>query len=166
MEGQIQAAHEAGHEIQATSQEAGFHAKPKQRKARTKVVFVKAKKKCAVARAKVRKGTGKITINDKNINLIQPKQLLEFVKEPLMLAESEGKDLDIDVQVNGSGFMSQATAARAVIAKGIIAFSGNERLKKKMLAYDRMLLVDDFRRVEPKKPLGTKARKKKQKSKR
>jgi len=33
-------------------------------------------------------------------------------------------------------------------------------------AYDRTLLVDDVRRVETKKPLGRKARRHKQKSKR
>jgi len=141
-------------------------AKPKQKRQRTKMVFVKAKKKTAVARAKVRKGSGKITINGRSIEMIQPKQLLEFVKEPLALAESDGIGLDIDVQVKGSGYMSQATAARAAIAKAIVEFSGNEKLKNKMLAYDRMLLVDDFRRVEPKKPLGKKARSRKQKSKR
>ena len=62
--------------------------------------------------------------------------------------------------------MGQAVAARAAIAKSILEMRPNEKLKKKFLAYDRMLLVDDSRRVESKKPLGPKARKKKQKSKR
>ena len=62
--------------------------------------------------------------------------------------------------------MSQAVAARASIAKALVGYLKDEKLKKKFIAYDRMLLVDDSRRVEPKKPLGPKARKKKQHSKR
>ncbi len=55
---------------------------------------------------------------------------------------------------------------RAAIAKALVEYTQNDKLKNAYIKYDRMLLVDDTRRVEPKKPLGTKARKKKQKSKR
>ena len=62
--------------------------------------------------------------------------------------------------------MGQAVAARSAIAKALFEFKPSEKLRQSFLAYDRLLLVDDPRRVETKKPLGTKARKKKQKSKR
>jgi len=62
--------------------------------------------------------------------------------------------------------MSQAVASRAAIAKALVEFTGDEELRNKFLAYDRMLLVDDPRRSEAKKPLGPGARAKKQSSKR
>ena len=126
----------------------------------------KAKKKTAVARAVVKKGTGKIKVNKKSIELFQPLYLKKFVKEPIELAGAITKDVDITVTVKGSGMMSQAAAARSAIAKALLLFSKDNKLRAQFLAYDRMLLVDDVRRVESKKPLGPKARKKKQKSKR
>ena len=52
------------------------------------------------------------------------------------------------------------------IAKAIVEHTKDKKLKEKFMKYDRQLLVDDSRRTEPKKPLGKKARKKKQSSKR
>jgi len=136
------------------------------KKKKRKGITAKAKKKAAVARAVIRKGMGIVKINNRNIETMQPAQIYEFVKEPLDLAEDIAKEVNINVRVNGGGFMGQAVAARAAIAKSLLEFRPNEKLKRKFLAYDRMLLVDDSRRVESKKPLGPKARKKKQKSKR
>ena len=48
----------------------------------------------------------------------------------------------------------------------IVEYTNDKKLKEKFIKYDRLLMVDDHRRVEPKKPLGKKARKKKQSSKR
>ena len=138
----------------------------KKKKKKGRGITSKAKKKTAVARAVIRKGTGIVHINKRNIETIKPKYLYEFVKEPLELAETLAGEVDISVSVAGGGFMGQAVSARSAIAKALVKFHPNEKLKQKFLKYDRMLLVDDPRRVEPKKPLGTKARKKKQKSKR
>jgi small subunit ribosomal protein S9 len=131
-----------------------------------KGITTKSKKKTAVARATIKKGTGKIRINKKPITSISPKALQELVKEPITLAEEKANTTDINVTVKGGGHVSQAMAARGAIAKALTEYGKNETLKKKMLAYDRLLLVDDARRVETKKPLGKKARRKKQKSKR
>lgn len=127
---------------------------------------VKSKKKMAVARATVRKGNGRITINKRPIEFIEPEPLRMMVEEPLALSGESAKGLDITVTVNGGGFVSQAIAARSAIAKAIVDFRHNDTLRKKLMAYDRMLLVDNPRRVESKKPLGPKARTKKQQSKR
>ena len=75
------------------------------------------------------------------------------------------KEFDIDISVNGSGFMSRAVAVRSCIAKALVKAKG-KKLKETFTAYDRTLLVDDVRKVESKKPLGRKARKKRQHSKR
>jgi small subunit ribosomal protein S9 len=126
----------------------------------------KAKKKQAVARAVVKKGSGKIKINKRDLSLFEPAYLRQFIEEPLHLLPEISKAVDIDVNAKGGGFMGQAAAARAAIAKSLVLHSRNEKVKQALLDYDRLLLVDDVRRVESKKPLGTKARKKKQKSKR
>lgn len=126
---------------------------------------VKAKKKTAVARATIRKGTGNIKINHMNIESFAQGYIREIMKDPVKLAGDAMKEFDIDISVSGSGFMSQAFAVRACIAKAIVRAKGR-KYKELFNAFDRALLVDDVRRVESKKPLGRKARKKRQHSKR
>ncbi|MFH1544510.1 MAG: 30S ribosomal protein S9 [archaeon] len=140
--------------------------KKKVKKSKKYGIHVKAKKKEAVARATIKTGNGKIRINKRSIELIQPKYLNEFIREPLIMTGERMKEVNISVSTNGGGFMGQAVAARSAIAKSIIEYFNDEKLKQKMIKYDKMLLIDDPRRTEPKKPLGKKARKKKQKSKR
>ena len=127
---------------------------------------VKAKRKEAVAIANFRKGTGQIRVNKRLVRLDVQSHLNDFIAEPLMIAGNEAKAFDIDIHVQGGGFMGQATAVRGAIAKALVNATKDEKLKRTFLNYDRLLLVDDVRQVEPKKPLGGKARKKKQKSKR
>ena len=119
-----------------------------------------------MARAVVKKGNGKIKINKRDIGLFEPRHLREFIEEPTQILPEIAKEVNIDINVKGGGFMGQASAARSAIAKSLVLYSKDEKAKQALLAYDRLLLVDDVRRVESKKPLGTKARKKKQKSKR
>jgi small subunit ribosomal protein S9 len=126
---------------------------------------VKAKKKTAIARATVSKGNGAIKINKININAYARGYVKDLLLEPVRLAGDIIKELNIDVSVTGSGFMSQAVAVRSCIAKAIVKAKG-KKYKDLFTAYDRALLVDDVRRVESKKPLGRKARKRKQHSKR
>lgn len=141
--------------------------KRKRRKIKKRgVIDTKAKKKEAVARAVVKKGTGKIKINKKDISIIAPYYVNELISEPITLAGDIMKEMDISVNVKGGGFMGQAVATRSAIAKAIVEHTKDKKLKEKFMKYDRQLLVDDSRRVEPKKPLGKKARKKKQSSKR
>jgi small subunit ribosomal protein S9 len=89
----------------------------------------------------------------------------EFISEPLKIIKEDMKDYDIIISVSGSGFMSQAVAVRACIAKAIVRAKG-KKYRELFNNFDRMLLVDDVRKVESKKPLGRKARKKWQHSKR
>lgn len=138
----------------------------KKKKRKSKEITSKAKKKMAIARAVIKNGSGIVKINDRDIKTLSPKYLYEFVKEPLDLAQPFSDTIDIRVTVKGGGFMGQAVSARSAIAKALVKMSPNEKLKQSFLKYDRLLLVDDPRRVESKKPLGPKARKKKQKSKR
>jgi len=129
-----------------------------------KVVNASGKRKTAVARATVQKGTGLIRINKKPVELYEPEIARWKILEPIKIADKHIGNVNIDVNVNGGGFMSQASAVRTAIAKGLVDFTGDPSLKIAFLDHDRSLLVSDSRRKESKKPLGRGARKKRQKS--
>ena len=129
-----------------------------------KVVNSSGKRKTAVARATVQKGTGLVRINKKPVELYQPEIARWKIMEPINLADKHIDKINIDVDVKGGGFMSQASAVRTAIARGLLEYTGDPSLKLAFLDYDRSLLVSDSRRKEPKKPLGRGARKKRQKS--
>ena len=129
-----------------------------------KVVSTSGKRKTAIARASVQKGTGLVRINKKPVELYEPEVARWKILEPLKIADKHLDKINIDVNVSGGGFMSQASAARTAIAKGLLEFTGDPSLKIAFLDHDRSLLVSDSRRKEPKKPLGRGARKKRQKS--
>jgi len=126
----------------------------------------KAKKKTAVARASIRAGRGRVTINKRALETIEPSYLRTFIAEPLIIAGEIAKKVDIEITVRGGGFMGQAVSARSAIAKALVAYTKDKDLERRFKEYDRLLLVDDSRRKESKKPLGRGARAKKQKSKR
>ena len=78
--------------------------------------------------------------------------------------------MDIRVRVKGGGYTSQVYAIRQAIAKALVAYyakyvdaSSAIELKKKLVAYDRTLLIADPRRMEPKKFGGQGARARRQK---
>lgn len=129
-----------------------------------KVVNTSGKRKTAIARASVQKGTGLVRINKKPVELYEPEIARWKILEPLKIAESHMNKIDVDVSVNGGGTMSQASAVRTAIAKGLVEYTADPSLKIAFLDHDRSLLVSDSRRKEPKKPLGRGARKKRQKS--
>jgi len=129
-----------------------------------RIVFTRGKRKEAIARATIRKGKGVVKINKFDLEALNQPYLKSIMQEPLGMAGSLAKDLDIDVNVYGGGPMGQAEAARQAIARGIVEFTGDQELKARMLEIDRHLLSEDSRRVEPKKYKGPKARARFQKS--
>ena len=129
-----------------------------------KVVNTSGKRKTAVARATVKKGNGLIRINKKPVEIYEPEIARWKILEPIKIAEKYVDKVNIDVNVRGGGFVSQANAVRTAIARGLVEFTGDPSLKLAFLDHDRSLLVNDPRRKEPKKPLGRGARKKRQKS--
>jgi len=129
-----------------------------------KIVNTSGKRKTAIARATVQKGTGIVRINKKPVELYEPEIARWKIMEPINIAASHMDKINIDVSVKGGGFMSQASAVRTAIAKGLLEYTGDPSLKIAFLDHDRSLLVSDSRRKEPKKPLGRGARKKRQKS--
>lgn len=153
------AAGAAAPKVQAAKKTRGRTARSKAKKERT--VFVSSKRKRAVARAVIKKGSGRITVNSIDVNLFEPRELRSLMLEPinsLSLAKEMARDLEIKVSVNGGGGSAQAQAVRTAIAKGIAEYAESDTLKKEYLRRDRFMLVDDSRRVEPKKFRGPKAR--------
>ncbi len=104
-----------------------------------KVVNTSGKRKTAVARAAVQKGTGLVRINKIPVELYEPEIARWKIMEALKIAESHMDKINIDVTVNGGGFMGQASAARTAIAKGIVEFTGDPSLKIAYLDHDRSL---------------------------
>ena len=129
-----------------------------------KIVNTSGKRKTAIARATVKKGTGIVRINKKPVELYEPEIARWKIMEPIKIAANHMDKINIDVSVKGGGFMSQANAVRTAIARGLLDYTGDPSLKIAFLDHDRSLLVSDSRRKEPKKPLGRGARKKRQKS--
>jgi small subunit ribosomal protein S9 len=129
-----------------------------------KVVNTSGKRKTAVARATVQKGTGIVRINKIPVELYEPSIAKWKILEPIKIADEHISKLNVDVTVSGGGVMSQASAVRTAIATGILEFTGDPSLKIAFLDHDRSLLVSDSRRKESKKPLGRGARKQRQKS--
>lgn len=130
-------------------------------------IIASGKRKTAIARAILIKGSGKININKKDYKNLQLFDKLK-IEEPLRIAEKILGKLDFDVSINikGGGEKAQIEAARLALAKAIVKFADNEQLVKAYLNYDRNLLVADIRRKETYKPGDSKARKKRQSSKR
>ena len=125
------------------------------------------KRKRAIAKAIIIAGNGKVRINNKDYNNLQIFDKLK-IEEPLRIAEKilGKKDFDAEITAKGGGEKSQIEAARLALAKGIVKFSGSKELQKAFIEYDRNLLVADVRRKEVYKPGDSKARKKRQSSKR
>jgi small subunit ribosomal protein S9 len=150
----------------ATARAAGPRARaPSKAGVKKKVVIAKGKRKRAVARATLTQGNGRIIINGVDIRNVKPDVLRELILEPVMImnqAKAIADASDIYVNIYGGGVSGQAQAARSAIAKVLSA--NDDSLKRAYMSYDRTLIVDDSRRIEPKKFLGRKARARFQKS--
>ena len=117
-----------------------------------KTVNVSGKRKMSIARANAQQGTGIVRINRVPIEIMEPNIIRLKLMEPLILAGESAKKIDIDIQVRGGGVNSQAEASRIAIAKALVDFTKNDKLKEIFIAYDRNMLVADVRRKEPSKP--------------
>lgn len=143
-----------------------------------RIVVASGKRKTAVAVAVVRRGSGKVFINKIPLEVLPIEMARMKIEEPLMLAGNLRNLVDIEVNVKGGGFMSQAEACRMAIARGLVEFlrceDENEvcknlnelskKLEKIFEEYDRHMLVGDPRRTESEKPMRYSARRRKQRS--
>ena len=120
------------------------------------------RRKSAVARIFVTEGTGKITINKKDLQVYFPSSILQYVvKQPLAALDVVEK-YDIKVNLNGGGYTGQSQALRLAIARALVKINAED---KKALRVEGFL-TRDAREVERKKPGQPKARRRFQFSKR
>jgi small subunit ribosomal protein S9 len=120
------------------------------------------RRKAAVARVFVKDGSGKITINKREIDAYFPSSLLQYVvRQPLNKLGVDGQ-YDITINLQGGGYKGQSEAARLGIARALVKI--NPESKPALRAEGFM--TRDPREVERKKPGRPKARKRFQFSKR
>lgn len=130
-----------------------------------KILLASGKRKTAIARAIIREGKGRIRINKIPLEVYQPELARWKIMEPILLAGDDViSKVDINVKVEGGGIMGQAEAARMAIARALLEWTEDSTLRKKLIEYDRTMLVGDPRRTEPKKFGGRSARARRQKS--
>ena len=106
------------------------------------------RRKNSVARVRVyANGTGKITINDRDIdNYFGLETLKLIVRQPLAAVDLEGK-VDIVCRVNGGGVTGQAGAIRHGLSRALLQYDESFRTALKKAGY----LTRDPRMVERKK---------------
>ena len=84
------------------------------------VINALGRRKRAIARVFVTEGTGKITINKRDLTVYFPSSLLQYVVlQPLKKLDVAEK-YDIKVNLNGGGYNGQANALRLAIARAIV----------------------------------------------
>jgi small subunit ribosomal protein S9 len=126
------------------------------------VINALGRRKRAIARVFVTEGTGKITINKRDLTVYFPSSLLQYVVlQPLKKLDVAEK-YDIKVNLNGGGYNGQANALRLAIARALVKINPED---KKALRSEGFLTCDS-RSVERKKPGQPKARRRFQFSKR
>ena len=106
------------------------------------VINAIGRRKSSVARVYVSEGTGKITINKKDLEVYFPSAILQYVvKQPLNLLEVAAK-YDIKANLDGGGFTGQSQALRLAIARALVKI--NEEDKKKLKDLMTIALICSF----------------------
>jgi small subunit ribosomal protein S9 len=120
------------------------------------------KRKTAVARVRMRPGSGTITVNDRTLEDYFPRDTSRMlILSPFEVTETSGQ-FDVVASVRGGGIAAQAEAVRLGISRALIV--ANEALRPALRKNG--LLTRDSREVERKKYGRHKARKRPQYSKR
>ncbi|MGX8683248.1 MAG: 30S ribosomal protein S9 [Bacteroidales bacterium] len=126
------------------------------------VINALGRRKSAVARVFMSEGTGKITINKKDLAVYFPSSILQFVVKQPLNKLGVAEKYDIKVNLNGGGFTGQSQALRLAIARALVKVNPED---KKALRAEGFMTRDP-RSVERKKPGRPKARRRFQFSKR
>ena len=120
------------------------------------------RRKSAVARVRLRPGTGTITVNKRALDEYFPSATLRVHATEALRVSNQAEVFDIDATIDGGGIAGQAGALRLGIARGLIALDPELRAALKRAG----LLTRDSREKESKKYGLKKARKAPQYSKR
>ena len=126
------------------------------------VINALGRRKAAIARVFVSEGTGKITINKRELAVYFPSPLLQYVVKQPLNKLGVAEKYDIKVNLDGGGFNGQAGALRLAIARALVKINAEDKSALKSEGF----MTRDPREVERKKPGQPKARKRFQFSKR
>ncbi len=119
-----------------------------------KCVHKSGKRKTSIARATVKIGEGKTSVNSIPLQIYQPEISRLRIQEILMFASDyvDLEKIDVSVNVKGGGVSGQADAIRNAVAKCLVEFSESEDLLNVYLSHDRTIIAGDHRQTEPHKP--------------
>ena len=137
--------------------------------AKEEIYLATGKRKTSIARVKLVKGTGKITVNGKDVYEFFPFDTLVMdLSQPLELTNTKDT-FDVIADVRGGGFSGQAGAIRLGIARALLDYDKTDPTAPE--SFRKILKVNglvsrDSRIKERKKPGLKKARRAPQFSKR
>ena len=120
------------------------------------------RRKSAVVRVYLTKGTGNITVNDRDYKDYFPTATLQYVVNQAFSVTNNVGEYDVTANIDGGGVSGQAEALRLGISRALCEVNPENRTTLKPLG----LMTRDPRMVERKKPGQKKARKRFQFSKR
>jgi len=124
--------------------------------------YATGKRKDAVARVWIRPGSGKVTVNGKDMGTYFARPVLQMIlRQPFQIAGVEG-EFDVMATVKGGGLSGQAGAVKHGISKALQLYTPELRAPLKAAGF----LTRDARVVERKKYGKRKARRSFQFSKR
>ena len=117
------------------------------------------RRKSSVARVYLTPGTGKITVNGRDVNEYMPYQVLVMdLKQPLVVTGNE-TTFDVVADVKGGGFSGQTGAIRLGITRALLVYDegneANEDSYRKTLKANGFITRDP--RVKERKKYGLKA---------
>lgn len=91
------------------------------------VYLATGKRKNAVARVRLKSGTGRIMVNGKDAKeYFRRESALPYIEQPLELTESLGK-LDVYANIRGGGLSGQAGALRHGISRALLEMNPDLR---------------------------------------
>ena len=87
-----------------------------------KIYLGTGRRKSSVAQVKMTSGSGKITVNGRDVREFFPYETnVMDLMQPLVATNNE-KTFDIDVKVNGGGFTGQTGAIRLGITRALLEY--------------------------------------------
>ena len=112
------------------------------------VVNAIGRRKAAVARVFVSEGTGKITINKRELEKYFPSSILQFIVKQPLAKLNFAEQYDIKINLDGGGFKGQSEAARLAISRALIKINPEDKAVLRAEGF----VTRDPRAVERKKP--------------
>jgi len=99
-------------------------------KKENRVFYGTGRRKSSVARVRLVPGSGKITVNGRDVNDYMPFEVLVMdLKQPLELTNNL-ETFDIDCNVSGGGFSGQTGAIRLGITRALLEYDKENEKKE------------------------------------